>query len=216
MQPASAAASRRRTAWRRGAGSTPTMAIGNSSPVSTTMNSEMPSTPRCQEMPRTLIQRAGRRRTGSPTRAVLNRAAGADGQRAGGRRRTATRRGVASSGAARGTATVTTAPTSGRRMATVREQRRWTARGLAARVEVSIRRHPGEDVGEDDDGAGGDAEGVVAHVAASGGPGAAAAAAHRGGDAVDRAVDDLRGRTRRWPRTPAAGAAHERARWPRR
>jgi hypothetical protein len=32
------------------------MAIGKRMPVSTTRNSEMPSTPRCQEMPQSAIQ----------------------------------------------------------------------------------------------------------------------------------------------------------------
>ena len=55
ITPASSSSSHARYGFSSWCGSAPRMASGNSTPVSTTRNSEIPSTPRCHEMPHSWI-----------------------------------------------------------------------------------------------------------------------------------------------------------------
>ena len=54
MTPASSSSIQARYGFWSWCGSMPMMTSGKSTPVSTTKNSEMPSTPRCHEMPHSL------------------------------------------------------------------------------------------------------------------------------------------------------------------
>src|SRR5581483_5959763 len=179
-QPASSTSIQPRNALTSRLGDAPSIASGNSTPVSTTRNSEIPSTPSFHWMPKALIhwccdtnwkpglcswnftisQTVSAAVATAPTVATA----------------------LSVSSRARGISRTMAPAMAGTRMMAVRSGKP---------VVTSAPRHPEHDPQQQHGAAGRDRQGVIAHVAGLQPAQLAAAVAHQGGHAVHGAVDDL-------------------------